>query len=232
MGSALSEHEEKILRNQFPKCSQPEVGIDVVFAYSENFTDNAELTLKLLQQIVDYQKEATSLNPTAYFKTRTIVGYTDQSSQPNWSGARGNRVHIPDKSKWYDQSKLLHTCTHELVHPFYRVSPLHASNEKWGDPFCDFLRGPLKHLIGQDGVTWWQNSILMYEKGENAFCNVVGQFLLCAKKKYYEQSDLQSFIKEFISDKAKIKDFIRYLFNEFSSKSLCEVFIPVNKMKI
>ncbi len=224
-------HEKKVLDTQFPRCSNITESVDVIFAYSNQFKGNEKPTLDALQRIMDCLKEVTCLDPTQHYHSKVVVGYTDQSTQPNWSGNGGHRVHIPIKLEYYAQDKLLDACTHELAHSFYRLSALHISNEKWGDPFCEFLRGPAKAQIGQNGISWWYDCIKEHtETKRNTFRNVTGQILLYAKDKYYSQHTLEAFVREFILDENKVSEFTLSLFTEFSNKPMADRFYPVEKM--
>ena len=228
----LNQHEKKILAAQFPDCKYTEERGDLIFAYQSSFKGDAYLTAHHLQSAVDFLKYTTCLNPTHFFNSRIKVGYTNQSTQCTWSGRRGNRIRIPHKSKYLEQDELLHSCAHELVHPFYRLSPLHLSNEKWGNPFCEFLRGPLRNVMGLDGKSWWLGNLAHKANGKDSNRNVAGQFLLYAYEKCGNEREEEVFVSKFINNKEGIKRFVADLFQEFSAKPMSTKFIAVPKMKI
>ena len=132
--------EKKIIEEQFSDSKNIEQRGDVIFVYPNEFSGDSYLTANYLQETIEYLNYLTNLNPSHFFNSRIIVGYTKLATDPNWSGRNGNRIQMPLKNEYLKETELLHVCAHELVHPFYRLSPLHYKNEKWGEPFCEFRR--------------------------------------------------------------------------------------------
>ncbi len=115
-------------------------------------------TTVALQRIVDFLTEVMglklrnswSLGRNTAFHSTIVIGYRrdedlDPSEQnPSW--VSDNTVKLP-----WDcleiENKTITACTHELVHPFFKIffySSLtlltDRQNEHWGEGFCDFLR--------------------------------------------------------------------------------------------
>jgi hypothetical protein len=233
MNYDITDSEKRILVKRFPDLKNIEGRGDIILAYDENFMEDIYEIANTLQDAVDFLKYVTDLNPANFFNSRILIGHNKNTSQAKWKGRDGNCIYVCWESKYFQKDEFLHTCSHELVHPFYRISPLHKSNEKWGEPFCEFLRGPCKHVMGQDGQTWWKKYISDHlEKGKDTYRNVTGQILMHVKSKYYDSDNIDVCIKEFINNRKKIKQFTLSLFEEFRSKSLCEILTPVPKMNI
>jgi hypothetical protein len=229
----INSRQREILNHRFPDSKKVEARGDILFVYSDEFQGDIYETANARQAAVDFLKYVTCRNPTQFFNSRVMVGHNKIATQANWSGEKGNRIHIPWKDEYLKQGRFLHSCSHEIVHPFYRLSPLHKSNEKWGDAFCEFLRGPCKKVIGQDGKRWWLENVEQHQnKGKNTYRNVAGQILTYAKRRYYNNETMKFCISEFIDDKEKMKEFMNHLFEQYRTKSLCEIFTPVDKMKI
>lgn len=232
MHSDLKPHEQQILDKHFPDCKKSEGRGDIIFVYGDEFKEDIYETANTLQAAADFLKYVTCLNPAQFFNARIMVGHSKKYDQPNWSGKEGNRICIPWKPKYLKQDTFLKACSHELVHPFYRLSPLHTSNEKWGDPFCEFLRGQCKNVMGQEGKIWWLKNIEEYNKTRNSWRNVAGQILNYAKE-ISSNIGIKNFdIEEFLDDKEAMKIFMNHLFKEYRTKSLCNIFTPVGKMKL
>jgi len=232
MNCDITKSEKILLEKNYPDLKNVEGRDDIILVYNENFKEDICEIANSLQDAVDFLKYVTCLNPTNFFNSRILIGHNKNANQANWSGRDGNRIYILWEDKYFKKDEFLHSCAHELVHPFYRLSPLHRSNEKWGESFCEFLRGPCKHIMGLDGQTWWNENIDKYQKGEDAYRNVAGQLLTYAKSKYYNSLTMEVCINEFIDDRKKIRSFVLSLFEEYRSKSFCEIFTPVPKMKI
>jgi len=229
----MNSNEQRIFDDQFPDCKKLKIMKDFIFVYCDDFQGDIYETANALQAAVDFLKYVTCLNPTQSFNSRVMVGHSKIATQANWSGKEHNRIHIPWKDEHLKQNDFLHSCSHELVHPFYRCSPLHESNEKWGDAFCEFLRGPCKFVMGQDGKRWWLENVEQHQSnGKNTYRNVAGQILVYAKRRYYNDRTVEFCIEELINDKEKMKEFMKHLFTEYRTKSLCEIFTPVEKIKI
>ena len=134
-------------------------------------------------------------------------------------------------------------CSHELIHPFYRVSPLHEKkatdivdenwlgNEGWGEGFCDFMRGPVMNsmkLPGNQGLEWWLQVIEKAKNNEDGtHQNPAGQFVLW----YFQfcNSDENS-ISQLINNLRQIKSFVSYLFEEFANRPLLTKLTTTNSM--
>ncbi len=234
MNIDITTPEQGVLEKEFPDCKYVEGRSSIIFAYNDEFKGDVYETANALQDAADFLEYVSHLNPAKYFNSRTAIGFNKEAKQANWSGRDGNRIHILWEEKYFTKDEFLHSCSHELVHPYYRLSPLHKSNQKWGEVFCEFLRGPVKTVMGQDGKLWWNENIKEHkDKGKNSHRNVAGQVLVYAKEKYYSNEEVvELFIDEFISDRSGIEQFFLYLFKEFRTRSFCDIFTPVEKMKI
>ncbi len=218
-------HEQKILNTQFPDCTKLEKRDDIILVYSDEFQGDIYETANTLQATTDFLKYVTYLNPTEFFNSRIIVGHYKNASQANWSGKEGNRIYIPLEYEYLKQKEFLSSCSHELVHPFFRVSRLHDSNERWGEGFCDFLRGPVKNLMGLDGKGWWKKKIEQAQSDkQDRGGNAAGQLVLGAWKEHGAVYDIDRFIKWFIDDREAIRTFVKSLFDRFSDCSMSEEF--------
>jgi hypothetical protein len=231
MDEKLTPHEQKVLSDQFPDCDRIERRDDLILVYPKDSLDQARGIAGKLQKGMDFLRYVTSIDPTRDFHSRLVIGYTKQSSQPNWSGIRGNRIHIPWDKYLNVPNEPLDVCSHELVHPFYNRSPLHDSNEKWGNCFCEFLRGPVKNVIGLNGEIWWLEKLNDKRSGKQNYGNVAGQFLLKAKGEFGNPNETEEdFADRFINDRESIKKFVAYLFEEFSQRRLSSEFVPTSKI--
>jgi len=224
--SHISPHEEKIFNNRFPDCRKLEGRCDVMFVYSDEFQGNICETANALQAMTGFLKYVTCLNPVQFFNSRIMVGYNKNALQANWSGEEGNRIHIPWQDEYFEQDELLDSCSHELVHPFFRVSALHCSNQWWGEGFCDFLRGPIKDIAGLDGKGWWKKKIEQARSNkQDRGGNIAGQLVLRAQEEQRGLSDINQFIAQFINDREAIRSFVGFLFDRFSHRSMGEEFL-------
>lgn len=224
----FSTQEEKNIK-EFPDCiPNPIVTEDLIFLYPEDFIGKPEETMELLQKTFDLLRKLTGLNPTGKIPSeenpsRVTIGFHKKHTQLGWTGRGGNCIYIPWKRRgWKDEPQA--GCTHELVHPFYRISELNeGENEVWGEPFCDFLRGPLKNNIGLDGIGWWKEKIEEAEarKDDNRAGTGAGLLILEAKE-IYRGNDFDSyrFVEEFINDHRSLGDFVLRLRKEYSSAPL------------
>jgi len=227
MDNGLSSHEEKVRAEQFPDSDLLEQREDLIFVFPGCFSKDGGEVANQLQSSFNFLKDITSVDPTTELKSRVVIGFTKQSTQPNWSGLKGNRIHLP----WNKLSKSCEpqdACSHELIHPFYRCSPIHDRNEGWGDGFCDFLRGPLKNKMGLDGNSWWEKMIEAGQrtpKGEYSY--PAGQLVLKLFEKY---GDCGESVNDLIKNKAALKSFIKFLFCNFKETSLSSFIKPSPEM--
>jgi len=228
MNNGLSSYEEKVRVEQFLESDHVEQREDIIFVFPGSFSTKGIEVANQLQSSFNFLRDITNIDPAKELKSRVIIGFTKQSTQPNWSGVKGNRVHVPWKylSMSYEP---LDACSHELIHPFYRCSPLHDRNEGWGDGFCDFLRGPLKNEMGLDGNNWWQKMIEAGQrtpKGEYSY--PAGQLLLKLLEKNEVEMDS---INDLINSKAVLRKFINFLFCNFNETSLSDFIKPSPEME-
>lgn len=231
MNDDLNDHENSIRINRFPFCDRFEDTEDLVFAYpSGEFVGDAGSIANELQCMMNYLKKVTGLNPTKKLGSRVVIGYRHPSQgrgtgrQGNWSKRDGNRVFL----SWgyledFDKGEPMDICSHELVHPFFFVSPLREINEFWGEGFCDFLRGPLKNLMGLDGNQWWREKIKQardnkQDKGGNA----AGQLV----KRAYKWCKVVNERDQFIDNQAAIREFVNRLFERYAHRPMSEEFRP------
>ena len=230
MNDGLNDHEDFIRVSRFASCDRFEVTEDLVFAYpSSEFVGDAESIANELQREMDYLKNVTGLKPREELGSKVVVGYRRREEggtgrQGSWSGADGNRVFL----SWgyledFDKGEPMDICSHELVHPFFFVSPLHEINEFWGEGFCDFLRGPLKNFMGLDGNEWWGKKIKeardnKQDKGGNA----AGQSVIraCEWCRVVNERD------QFIDNQAAIREFVNRLFDRYGHLPMSEEFRP------
>ncbi len=225
MNFDITSHEQRIFNNQFPDCKNLEGRGDIIFVYIDEFQGDIYEIANALQAMTDFLKYVTCLNPAQFFNSRIMVGHNKNASQPNWSGKEDNYIYIPWEDKYFKKDKLLHSCSHELVHPFFRVSPLHYSNEWWGEGFCDFLRGPVKNLMGLEGKGWWKEKIEQSQSNkQDRGGNVAGQLVLRAQKENGDLYDIDQFIARFINDREAIRMFVNFLFDRFSGRPMGEEF--------
>jgi hypothetical protein len=231
MGNGANKGERTVWEAQFPDCERVEQRHDVIFVYPATLMRDTKSITDHLQSAMDYLKHVTNIDPSDYFTTRVIVGYTRQSTQPNWSGIKGNRVHVP--WKYLDkEDEPLDSCSHELVHPFYNRSSLHDSNEKWGDCFCEFLRGPVKHVMGLDGISWWHKKLQDEKQKKDNWGNVAGQFLLKAKEELGNAGESpEDFADRIIQSPDDVKTFVFFLFDRFSELTMSSEFRPTSKVE-
>lgn len=228
----MNPKEEKDIRI-YARCDNIQEREDVIFVYPDEFSNNPNITADLMQEVMNYLRQITEINPTIIFAQRVVVGYRHlediggHKTQPNWIQ---NRVSIP----WgylIKPDEPLACCAHELVHPFFRCSPLHNKNEGWGEGFCEFLRGPIKKILGSDGENWWKKMIKCFQDGVNSsYCYPAGQFVIKAYSDYALVNRSRT-IKDLINDQEAIRDFVKFLFDSFEKTSLSTYFTPSPKMK-
>lgn len=125
--SRVNPREREILESQFPKCRRIEAREDIVFVCVNGFHGDACEIVSALQATADFLKYVTCLDPTQCFGSRIMVGHSKSATQANWSGEKGNRIQIPWKDEHLKKDILFHSFSHEIVHPFYKLSPLHKS---------------------------------------------------------------------------------------------------------
>jgi len=237
--NSLNIYEKYIGENQSPLCNNFIEKNDLVFFYSNMVYEEsyAYEIANTLQQIYDYSKFITNLKPTQYFcNSRVIIRWLkDQNKRGDarWKSEPDRKGHWINLSWDYMtmEDEPLKICSHELVHPFYRVSTLHTKgniwggNEGWGEGFCDFLRGPIFNHIGLEGnqgERWWNKMIYAFETNNNGIYHFpAGQFVL-----YYLnfcKTDKNS-LNKFINDQYAIRKFVKFLFEEFAERPLTSVF--------
>lgn len=209
---------------------------DLVFVYSPiGFRNQADVVADRLQSAMDHLKFITDSNSTKWFKgSRLVIGYTRTKSQPMWKSNSIDEhwVWIPWKDHYLiKKHEPLDACSHELVHDFYRICSLHVSNQKWGDYFCEFLRGPIKNIMGLEGKLWWRQKLDDNRLRKQNWGNVAGQFVLRAKEEYGvdEETD-EDFADRFIEDREAIRGYVTSLFADFANRPLNEEFKPTSKM--
>ncbi|MBD3338403.1 MAG: hypothetical protein GF353_04810 [Candidatus Lokiarchaeota archaeon] len=226
MNSKLNLQEKSVKKICFPECNGIEVRRDLVFLFPSNFSGNSEEIANTLQAAIIFLKELTSKDSTKELLSKVIIGYND-NSKPDWSYLKGNRIVIPQKYINKEREPL-NACSHELIHPFFYVSPLNEINEFWGEGFCDFLRGPLKNFMGLDGNGWWNEKIRQAaDNYQDRGGNAAGQLILKACEycgHNYEWHNL-------ISDLKFIKKFINWLYVRFSHYPMSLEFRATNWIK-
>jgi len=214
----FSEKEESNIK-EYPDCDQePKETKDLIFLYPKEFKRDPQKTINELQEMYDLLCQLTDLNPVKKNKSRIPIGFY-KCKNPCTSGSPNNRIYIPWKRlSGHDEPQ--HGCTHELVHPFARISNLFTGENKvWEESFCDFLRGILKNHIGQDGIGCWKKQVKnAEERKNNRSYTGAGQFILDAKRILCNDNLINDeFIREFIYDFDKLKEYIQLLLNEYSS---------------
>lgn len=219
----MNTKEENTWRRYFSDCNNKQERNDVIFVYPDELGNNPESITDKLQQITDFLKYVTELNPTEIFQQRVVIGYSQ--SGLGWSR---NRVNIPWKYL-NKNDEPIDASTHELVHPFFRTSPLHDANEGWGEGFCDFLRGPAKKIVSLDGNGWWRRMIAAAnENKDSEYHYPAGQFVIRAFEKCGSSCGS---IESLIDDHGAIKKFVLFLFSTYSDISLSTYIEPSPKMK-
>ena len=231
MSLDLNAFEQQMWEKLYPDCDKYVCRDDVVFFYPSTFKDDADIVVDRLQSSIVYLKDVTVMNPIEKFRKRILVGYSKQATQSNWRRSE-NRIFLPWE-RLNKRKQPLHDCSHELVHPFYHVSKLHDKNEPWGDTFCEFMRGPIKNLVGQEGNDWWQEKIdnASNVDDDSLMGKTAGQFILKAKQMYDDMdSSDEEFINKYIDDKETIKKFVNYLYDNFSNRLMISEYKPTEKM--
>lgn len=235
--------QEEINIKAFPDCiPKPIATEDLIFLYPNDFISKPDETMKLLQKTFDLLRQLTDLNPTGKLPSETnsariTIGFHKKYTNTMvWTGSGGNLIFMPWKRRlWKDEPQA--GCTHELVHPFYRISELfEGENEVWGDSFCEFMRGPLKNNIGQDGISWWKEKVKNAEEKKDSEGGTGAGLLILEAKEIYRGNDYDSykFVEEFINDISSLNDYIQRLRKEYSLTPLHsrERFFLTEKMKI
>jgi len=242
MACGLNEKEEQVRHNKFDDGNECVDSKDLVFVYPNDFKGQPDVVVARLQLVMDYLKDVTNnLDPTDWFNdSRVVIGYEDNIDSAYWTSNDRDKhwIGIPWEQYLNKERELFDVLSHELVHPFYRVSKLHTKeqawggNEGWGEGFCDFLRGPVKNIIGLDGRSWWWQMIDAYEKRKpGKRQDPAGQFIKMAQNKYWNPSELNEFVAWFIDDKDCLSDFVSFLFDEFAHRPLSDVLIPTKEME-
>ncbi len=226
----MNKKEEQTWRTRYSHCDKAKDQDDLIFLYPSEFVKDIDEIAYKLQSIMNFLKIITNLNPAAFFRQRVVIGYRHASDEggkncqpgwlPNWINIPWNYLGKNDEP--------LDMCTHELIHPFFRSSPLHCRNEGWGEGFCDFLRGPAKKVIGLDGVAWWEKMIKSARIDPNSeYHHPAGKFILKFSETY-NNCDLN--VNNLIGNYIGLKEYIEYLFVNFCNSSLSSYIEPSQKM--
>lgn len=250
----LIPNEKIIAQNQHSLCDRFTEQDDLVFSYPQSFLNEADAieVAVNLQLAVNYLKSITDLNPTHDLRSRVVIRWKKnrkKKESAGWKPDRDNRGNIVghhiDLSWDYMSAEFqpFKICAHELVHQFYRCSPLHEKdlrcpekedwlgNEGWGEGFCDFMRGPVMiqmNIPKSQGEKWWHQVIEKAKNNDNGtHQNPAGQFVLWYLQ--YNNGNENS-IPQLIKDNRKLKSFICYLFNEFACRPLKSKMTPRSKM--
>lgn len=228
----MNQKEEDAIK-KYQYCNNIQERTDLVFIYPSEFSKDPNVIANKLQKCVDWLKNITSIDPTEIFGQRVIIAYRHQNDEggdkqhPIWTK---NRISIP----WKYLNKLeepLYSCTHELVHPFFRCSPINNRNEAWGEGFCEFLRGPLNRLLGLNGLGWWLKTIKVAEKNiDSSYMYPAGHFVLKAYEDYKTTYGNKT-LDDFINDDKAIGAYVKSIFFRFQSISLSTYITPSPKMK-
>lgn len=218
-------------KERYSRCNNIQERKDLIFLYPNEFNKDPYETANAMQEAVDFLKRITYLDPTTFFDQRVVVGYrhfNDENgykTNPIWTP---NRINIP-WSYLDHQDEPLDSLTHELVHPFFHCSPLQNNNKEWKEVFCQFLRGPLKTVVGLNGDHWWQKLINNAEKETNSDRNPAGQLVLKAYEDYTTTHTSKS-IRDLMRDCGAISAFVKSLFSRFENISLSTYMTPCTKM--
>ncbi len=253
MNNTLDSKEEAARLWAFPYCDGFVCREDLIFCYpSAEFPQDPDEVSNRLQDAMDYLKEVTELNLKGTFRYRVIIGYRDitkqrKPSQPCWVRNLQEGLHwiyLPWKNKWKKKlmtppDEPLHTCAHELVHPFYYVSRLYTKDKPWGgnegwkDPFCEFLRGPVRNAMGLDGKGWWRDRIADAENPtKENWGKVAGEILIMAWRSYkYLGEEKIDFAERFVEEKEEIREFLLWLFENFRDRPLRDKLTFVDKLR-
>lgn len=254
MSHSLSEDENRIAEDQSPFCDGFAEKNDLIFSYPIEFINktHAYTIASTLQLAMNYLKSVTNLKPTEKLRSRVIIRWIkerDLTGKSIWKSekdANGNLIGHYINLSWdymFKPCEPFRICAHELVHPFYRISPLHErtegcvgnegwlGNEGWGEGFCDFMRGPVMNsmkLPGQQGSEWWQKMIKAAMTNEPGISqNPAGQFVL--KYLAYCKGD-ESSLSQLIENMNLVEGFISDLFEEFNCRPLKSELRPTDKM--
>jgi hypothetical protein len=127
-----------------------------------------------------------------------------------------------DAKKIKKDDEPITVCAHGLVHPFYAASELNTKeglggNERWGEGFCDFMRGTILTYLGMNGVGRWQRSIRSardkYSKYDTpASCFVMMFLTQCG----LSETDMDTAIKDIDA----LASFVQQLFSSYRNCSL------------
>jgi hypothetical protein len=219
-------------KERYTHCQNIEDRDDLIFVYPNEFNKNPSGTADVMQEAMNVLKIITMLDPTTYFEQRVVVGYrhfddkNGHKTHPIWNP---NRISIPWPYLGH-QDEPLDSLTHEFVHPLFHCSPLQKNNEKWKEPFCQFLRGPLKTVVGLNGDHWWQRLINNATKATNSDRNPAGQLVLKFYEDYKTTYGSKS-ISDSIRDIGAISTFVKSLFSRFENVSLSTYLTPCTNMK-
>ena len=221
---------ERATIQTFTLCDARHIMPDVIYVFPSDRIAEPERRAATLQSAVEFLQAVTDMDLKRCFGRRVCVGYADELSQDCWCGSSNAVCLIPDRLDGEDQP--MAACSHELVHPAYYRSPLHGSNEPWGDGFCDFIRGPLLQVMGQDGVAYWRKKIADVRNrtgGQGGY--IAGQFAtrLLKVNGLGPESDDQA-IAGLITKVEAIKRFVGWLFAAFADQPLYREFRPTRRI--
>lgn len=188
--SGLHPEEQLCWQQRYSRCQHVETAKDAVFVHPDHQTfggGRGRRCVADLQAAIDFLKRVTRYEPTKHFRQRVVVGYRHPLDEPggrgcspgwmpHWVNIPWGYLGRPDEPQ--------DCCSHELVHPFFYMSPLdRGDNRVWGDGFCDFLRGFVLRAIGrtQAGEERLQRMRASACKKGDAYHDPAGQLILYAE---------------------------------------------------
>ncbi len=245
----LTADEKRIFDNQSPRCDRFVGMDDLVFSYPSSYkklqfsykfhpdyNDRAKYVAKRLQEIMNFLIAITGKCPTGYFGTRVVVRWRKEHEKIGkeiWRSCRHKRLpghyvnlswdYMLDVEKTKKDDEPITVCAHGLVHPFYAASELHTkegpNNERWGEGFCDFMRGPILTKMGMNGVERWQRSIKKAK--EQAKYSLYDTPASCFVMMFLEHCNpSEQYMDRAIKDINSLRNFVKWLFSNYSNKSL------------
>jgi len=228
----MNQKEENTIK-RYKYCNNIQEREDLIFIYPSEFSKDSNVIANELQKGVDWLKKITSIDPTTIFGQRVIIAYRHPNDecggkqQPIWTK---NRISIPWKYL-IKPDEPLDCCTHELVHPFFRCSPINSRNEGWGEGFCEFIRGPLKRLLGLNGLDWWLKTIkVARDNVDSSYTYPAGHFVLKAYEDY-KTTHGSKLLSDLLNDDKAISAYVKSIFSRFQNTSLSTYITPSLKMK-
>ena len=239
----LTTNEECIAKTQHRECVGRYVLREaLVFSYPMFMgTSSAERVADTLQVAMNYLREVTGLNPNRIFSSRVIILWMkdrDKVGKATWKSVKeengtyiGHRISL----SWDYMTKPnepYSICAHELVHPFYRISKLHKSNEHYGEGFCEFLRGAVLYAMGleEQGLEQWGDRIEAAGNKKGKSWKIAGQLISMLAESPPNHTEMCQIVDSLIKDKKHIKEFANYLFNQFAEQSLATALSSVYKL--